>query len=74
MNKNDIQEIFQRCSLGKLGDSLSYKLWIKGFDAEEELLEDFLLTYDIGDDQSLRLEEFLFHFQIFTKVRNNFSN
>lgn len=73
MNKEQIQDVFNRCGLGKLGEKLSYKLWIKGIGEEydEQSLEDFLLSYDLRDDCGMLADEFQYHLQIFLVVVRN---
>jgi hypothetical protein len=70
MNKEQIQTVFERCGLGKMGQDLSFKLWMKGLGekCDEEMLEDFLSTYDFMDEHSLLADDFMFHFQIFRQV------
>lgn len=74
MNKNDIQTVFERCALGHIGESFAYKLWIQGFgdEVEEEILEDFLLSFDYRDESSIFVHEFLYHFATFKIVRKSF--
>lgn len=74
MKKEEILAVFERCGHGKLGDDLSYKLWIKGFGetCDEETLEGFLLTYDFSDVPSILVDEFVFHFQIYQTVVRSF--
>lgn len=74
MNKEQIQTVFEQCGLGTLGNELAFKLWIKGFGdiTDESTLEDFLMAYDISDNQSMFVDEFVFHFQIFNAILKSF--
>ncbi|TKC18765.1 hypothetical protein [Robertmurraya kyonggiensis] len=70
MNKEQIQSTFDSCGLGKLGEDLSFKLWIKGLgeNCDEDMLENFLIAYDFRDDSSMLADHFLYHFQVFKTV------
>lgn len=74
MNKEDIQSVFEQCGLGTLGDELAFKLWIKGFGdkTDEDSLEEFLLAYEINENHSMLVDEFLYHFQNFSTVLKRF--
>lgn len=73
MNKEQIEDVFTRCGLGSLGEKLAYKLWVKGIgeSCDEEMLEGFLLGFDVKDESTMLLDEFCFHLQLFQKVMNN---
>lgn len=70
MNREQIQFVFDSCGLGKMGQVLSYKLWVRGLGerCDEEMLADFLTAYDFQDEHTILVDEFLFHFYIFRKV------
>lgn len=67
MNKEQIQTVFDYCGLSKMGEVLSYKLWIKGLgeSCDPDILENFLITYDLSDENIMLVDDFLFHFQIY---------
>lgn len=74
MNIEEIQIVFEQCGLGSLGNKLGFKLWLKGLGdkTDQKTLEDFLLTYEIKDEDIMLVDEFLYHFDIFTTVVKSF--
>jgi len=70
MNLEQIQAVFQRCGLGKMGKELSFKLWIKGIgeSCDEEILEGFLISYDFRDDCRVLADQFEYHLNTYKTV------
>lgn len=70
MNKEQIQAVFDSCGLGKMGEPLSYKLWVKGIGKkyDEDILEGFLLSFDFMDEYNMPVDEFVYFLRIYEAV------
>lgn len=73
MNRQQIEDCFDRMGYLHFRNKFPYMLWISGIldDVDEDYFESFLHTFGLNDHPELLFDQFLSHFKIYKKIVKN---